>query len=329
MLHVTCFMTNLFEGKTVLVTGGVGFVGSHLCERLLREGARVVCFDNLSSGRMENIAAVSGHEHFLFVRGDVNERADLEKVFEGQRIDLVFHGAAIVGVQRVIEDPLAVLRDLDGLRAIFELSREHGIKKLVFASSSEAYGEPVTLPEREEGPLNVNARDPYALVKLIGENLCHIYWKKYGLPTTALRFFNVYGPRQESSAYGFVVGVFIRQVLAGKPPTIFGDGNQTRNFVYVDDNVEIITRALQTDAANGETVNVGSGPQTTIRELAERTIAIAGVNMKPVSLPEREIEIRYRSPDITKMQRLFGYTPQVTLDQGLRRTIASYRESMN
>jgi len=314
-----------FEGKTVLVTGGAGFIGSHLCERLIREGSRVVCFDDLSSGKMENIAGLREHDRFVFVQGDVNKRADLETVFQAHHIDLVFHGAAVLGVQRVIEDPLAVLRDLDGLRAIFELARAHGIKKLVFASSSEAYGEPVTLPEREEGPLNVNARDPYGLVKLIGENLCHIYWKKYSLPTTALRFFNVYGPRQESSAYGFVVGVFIRQVLAGQPPTIFGDGNQTRNFVYIDDNIEIVTRALASETANGETVNVGSGPQTTIRELAECTIVIAGANMKPVYLSEREIEIRYRSPDITKMQKLFGYVPQVSLDDGLRRTIEWYR----
>lgn len=314
-----------FEGKTVLVTGGAGFIGSHFCDRLLREGARVICFDNLSSGRKENIAVLEGNHNFIFVQGDVNRREDLEKVFKEQRIDLVFHGAAVVGVQRVIEDPLVVLRDLDGLRAIFELSHEHGVKKLVFASSSEAYGEPVTLPEREDGPLNVNAHDPYALVKLIGENLCHIYWTKYGLPTTALRFFNVYGPRQESSAYGFVVGVFIQQVLEGKPPTIFGDGNQTRNFVYIDDNIEIVTRALGSVTANGETVNVGSGPQTTIRELAERTVAIAGANFAPVYLPNREIEIRYRSPDITKMQRLFGHTPQVTLEEGLKKTIEWYK----
>lgn len=313
-----------FEGKTVLVTGGAGFIGSHFCDRLLREGARVICFDSLSTGRMENLSEAQRNGNFVFVKGDVNERADLEAMFREYPIDFVFHGAAVVGVQRVIEDPLVVLRDLDGLRTIFELSRAHGVKKLVFASSSEAYGEPVTLPEREEGPLNVNAHDPYALVKLIGENLCHIYWQKYGLPTTALRFFNVYGPRQESSAYGFVVGVFIRQVLAGKPPTIFGDGNQTRNFVYIDDNIEIVTRALQSESANGETVNVGSGPQTTIRELAERTIAIAGANMKPEYLPQREIEIRYRSPDITKMQRLFGHVPQVSLDEGLRRTIEWY-----
>lgn len=322
-------MYEKLKNATVFVTGGAGFIGSHLARRLLELGANVVAFDNLSTGKKENLAECLEFPNFDFFQGDVNVREQVAHVFNHEKFDYVFHGAAVVGVKRVEEDPLAVLRDIDGIRNILELAREQGVKKVVFCSSSEAYGEPQTLPEREDGPINPNPRDPYALTKLHGENLIRIYAEKMGLPGSSLRYFNVYGPRQESSAYGFVTGIFIDQVLQEQNPTIFGDGLQTRDFVYIDDNVEANIRAMISEnTGRGEVINVGSGRQTTILDLAEKVIIISGKNPNPVFLPERKIEIRYRAPDITKMRTLLEFTPQVSLDEGLRRTYEWYKNKI-
>lgn len=317
----------MLEGKTSLVTGGAGFIGSHLCERLLKGGSKVICFDNLSTGRESNIKHLEGgNGNFTFIKGDANSKEELAAVFSKFNIDYVFHYAAIVGVKRTIENPLEVLHDLTGIQNILELSRSAKVKKLVFSSSSEVYGNPLELPEREDGA--VNAKMPYAVVKLAGENLLAAYWEKYRLPTVALRFFNVYGPRQEGSDYGFVIGIFINQVLAGKSPTIFGDGTQTRDYVFVDDNVEAAVRAVFRDEANGQVINIGTGRPTTLVDLAERVIALTGnPNMKPEFLPPRNIEVMHRWPQISKMRSCLDFVPRVSLEEGLRRTYEAYSKS--
>lgn len=319
------FDASALNGRTVLVTGAAGFIGSHLTDRLLALGARVVAVDNLSTGNEANLADANTQDGFTFVRADVNRFEEVAQIFSTHKIDYVFHYAAFVGVKNVIERPLEVFKDIDGIKYLLALAHAHRVRKFVFASSSEAYGEPVELPEREDGVLNVNADDPYGLTKLVGENMVHNYWKRYGMAGTALRFFNVYGPRQNASAYGFVVGIFMRRALQGEPPVIFGDGKATRDFVYVDDNVEAGIRALLTDAANGKTLNVGSGRQTTVNELAEQIIALSGKAMVPVYEPERAIEVRYRCPDVTRMREALGFEPQVPLDVGLRRTYEWFR----
>lgn len=313
------------QGSTVLVTGAAGFIGSHLVDRLLALGARVVGVDNLSTGADENLADAHKHPEFMFIRADVNRFEEVAQIFSTHKIDYVFHYAALVGVRNVIERPLEVFKDIDGIKFLLALAHAHRVKKFVFASSSEAYGEPVELPEREDGILNVNADDPYGLTKLVGENMVHNYWKHYGMPGAALRFFNVYGPRQNASAYGFVVGIFMKRALAGEPPIIFGDGKATRDFVYISDNVEAGVRALLADAANGKTFNIGSGRQANILELAEKISALSGKNLAPVYEPQRAIEVRYRCPDVTRMRELLGFESQVPLDEGLRRTYEWFR----
>lgn len=315
-------MYDALKGARILVTGGAGFIGSHLVDRLLDLGAgRVIVLDNLLTGRRENLAHHESEERLTFLHGDANDRRTLESVFLFHQPQFVFHLAALVGVKRVEEQPLEVLKDIDGLRAIFELSHYHGAKKVLFTSSSEAYGEPVTLPSSEHGPLNANPRDPYALTKLIGENLVYHYWHKYGLPTTALRFFNVYGPRQESSGYGFVVGIFLDRALKGESPQIFGDGSSTRDFVFYKDNVECIVRAMVKDATNGETINIGKGKPTTIKELAELVLKLSGSDVAPEYVEPRKLEIKYRSPDTQKMEELLGMKAETPLEEGLKATM--------
>ena len=316
------------KNKTVLVTGGAGFIGSHLCDQLLEEGASAICFDNLSTGKKENFSQLEGKPGFSFINGDSNRLEDLEKVFKKQPIDYVFHYAAVLGVKRVLEHPLLVLPDIIGIETILKLAKEHGVKKVIYASSSEAYGHTAELPLREDNNKDLNNNQDnvhlYALVKLMGEKIMKVYNDKYGVPTCSLRFFNVFGPRQESSAYGFVVGVFIKQIIANLAPTIFGDGYQTRDFIYVKDNVRLGIKALLSDQTDGEVINIGVGRQTTILDLAEKLIRISGKELKLQLLPARNYEIKYRSPDVSKMERLLGEKIEDRLEDNLRITYQSY-----
>ncbi|MBI3074829.1 MAG: NAD-dependent epimerase/dehydratase family protein [Parcubacteria group bacterium] len=317
---------NQLKNKTVLITGAAGFIGSHLSGEILRRGARVVCFDDLSTGSRENLKDFLEKKNFVFTKGDANNLADLKKIFKKHKIDYVFHYAACVGVLRTLENPLRVLKDIDGIKNILELSRIHKVKKVIFSSSSEVYGEPVEIPEREDGHLN--AKLPYATVKLIGEHYMNSYYEKYGLPTCSLRFFNVYGPRQESSAYGFVTGVFIRQVLNGEPITIFGNGTQTRDFVFIEDNIAASLSALFSDKANGHVINIGTGRPVTILDLAEKIIALSCRKGKIEFLSPRT-DILHRFPDVKKMRAILAYTTKISLDDGLQETLRWYENNMN
>lgn len=312
------------SNKLFLVTGGSGFVGSHVCEALLEKGAFVVCVDNLSQSSRNNNSFLHNHPSFTFIEADCNRYEELKKIFTQYQFDYVFHYAAVVGVKRTQEDPLAVLEDIQGIKNIFELSHTHKVKKIVFASSSEVYGEPIELPEKEDGVLN--ARIPYAQVKLIGESYAQAYYHKHNLPTVSLRFFNVFGPRQESSDYGFVVGIFMKQAINGEPLTIVRDGSMTRNFVYVKDNVQASIEALLSERTNGESINIGTGKAITVRQLAEKVIQISGKKLSIVSIPPRNNhEILHREPDLEKLYSLVGYRPQYSLEEGLRETYDWYQ----
>src|SRR3990167_3197413 len=284
-------MFEQLKGKTVLVTGGAGFVGSHLARKLLENGARVIVLDNLSTGSESNIADLRVHKNFVFIKGDAN-----------------------------------ILTDIDGVRNVLEMSRKHGVKKVVFSSSSEVYGDPVEFPEREDGHLN--PKMPYAVVKLVGEKYLELYNQIYGLKTCSLRFFNIYGPRQDSSAYGFVVGIFIKQALAGEPLSVFGDGTQTRDFVYIDDNINASILALLSAETDGQVVNIGTGRPMTVLDLAESIIRVVGGDGLEIKfLPTRSGgEIRHRFPDVGKMRKLLHYQPKYTIEKGLQETISWYKQ---
>src|SRR3989338_8417742 len=317
--------------ERVLVTGGAGFIGSHLCEALLEKGYLVGCFDNFSTGRLDNI--ISLEEKFgygkckIFIRrGDVNNSSSpLRNLFYDLNPDYVFHYAATVGVKRVLEDPFASLQDIEGIKNILKLSLEYKVKKVIFASSSEVYGESPELPQKEDGILNPLLS--YGAVKLIGEYFCQAYYKKYDLPTCALRFFNVYGPRQEGSDYGFVVSIFLNQILRGEQPTVFGDGGQTRDFTYVSENIEAALLAMESEKANGQIFNVGTGKQTTILDLARKIIGISGNDLEPKFMPPRSgFEIMDRLLDVSKIKEILGFEPKINLNEGLMRTNDYFRK---
>ena len=316
------------KNASILVTGGAGFIGSHLCDELLTLGAKVVALDNLSTGREENLTQAKASDNFEFIKGDVNNFEELHQIFAKYKFDYIFHYAAVLGVKRVMEQPLLVLDDIVGTKNILSLAKEFAVKKVVFSSSSEAYGTlnelPLTEDNGKELAYQTHSTTLYALVKLIGEKMMKVYNDQYDVPTCSLRFFNVFGERQESSDYGFVVGVFIKKVLQNEPPIIYGTGYQTRDFIYVKDNVRLAIKALLSDQANGQVINIGLGRQTTILELAQKIINIGQKDLKPEFLPERGYEIKYRSPDITKMEKLLGDKIEDNLDENLKKIYQYY-----
>lgn len=304
-----------------LVTGGAGFIGSHLCEALLKAGHKVVCAD--INDKSSNLPALLKNEYFAFEKINANDYDQIKSLFYNEKYDYVFHYAAVVGVKKTEEQPEYVMNDVHGIENVLQLSCRTGVKKVVFSSSSEVYGNSVQSVQEEEG--HVNAKTPYSVTKLWGEQLLKTYHQKYGMPTTSLRFFNVYGPRQDSSDYGFVVGIFIKQALNNKPITIYGNGMQTRDFVYIDDNIEAALKVIDAPATNGEIINVGTGCPTTIRNLAKLTSKLAGSKSELAFLEGRKHDIKHRCPDVGKMIDLLKYNPETSLEEGLKKTIEWYK----
>lgn len=316
-------MKKKINGKTILVTGGAGFIGSHLSERLLELGAKVICFDNLSTGRISHIERQLEYDNFRFIQGDINKLKEISKVFKEFKIDYVFHYAAFVGVKRTQENPMKVLRDINGIENILELSRKNKIKKVVYSSSSEVYGELNSHAQKEDD--YPSPKHPYAVVKLVGETFCKMYTEDYALPTVSLRFFNVYGPRQEHTEYGFVTGIFMNQVIKGECPTVFNGGQMTRSFVYVADNVEASIRALVNDDLNGHCLNIGSHDHIKILDLAQMIVKISKKEIDPIFINgERAGEIMHRKPDLGKMISSLKYLPKYDLEKGLAHTYQWY-----
>jgi len=310
----------LFENRRVLVTGGAGFVGSNLVKRLLALKARVTVLDDLFTGRRENIPA----EGLTFVEGSVCDPAIVEKLIVGQEI--VFHAAArniVVSTRNPRED---FETNIGGTLNVLLAARAAKTPRVVYTSSTSVYGNPRYLPINEDDHLSLLT--PYAVSKLAGENYCIAFYESYGLPTTAVRYSNIFGPGQDpANPYCGVVAKFLESLFQGKPPMIHGDGNQTRDFTYVDDAVEATLLAGLSDRSIGEVFNVGTGVETRVNELAAALIKITGSNVLPGHTDRRDVDnIRRRVVNIEKTRRLLRWIPEVTLEEGLRRTVEWQRE---
>jgi nucleoside-diphosphate-sugar epimerase len=301
----------------VLVTGGAGNVGSSLVDRLVREpDIRVVVLDNLLTGSLDKLPPASTKD-FQFIRGDVNDSKLVGDVMRSEHFDYVFHYAAVVGVQRTLDNPVMVLNDIAGIRNILDTSRDSGVKRVFYSSSSEVYGEPVEFPQNEN-TTPLNSKLPYAVVKNVGEAFLRSYYKEYGLNYTILRFFNTYGPRQSDD---FVISRFITQAIEGKDITVYGAGNQSRTFCYIDDNIETTIRCLRENLIVNDTMNVGSDDEISIADLANLVIRITGSRSKVIFLPAlKEGDMSRRKPDNTKMRAILN-RPLLSLEEGIRRTI--------
>jgi UDP-glucuronate decarboxylase len=261
-------------------------------------------------------------DHALeFCRVDVNCREEIAEVFSRHSFDFVFHYAALVGVRRTLENPVRVLRDIEGIRNVLDLSRDGGVRRVYYSSSSEVYGEPVHIPQHEH-TTPLNSRLPYAVVKNVGEAFLRSYAAEFGLDYTVFRFFNTYGPGQSAD---FVVSRFIRAALEGTPLHIYGDGSQTRTFCYIDDNVEATLQALNGGTFRNDVVNIGSDRETTVRELAGEIIRLTGSSSEIIHLPPLdEGDMTRRKPDIARMKTLLGREP-VGLAEGLTQVITAFR----
>lgn len=308
--------------KTYLVTGGAGFIGSHIAEELVRRGERVRVLDNFITGKRENLASLAGLVEVI--EGDLRSLKTCRSACAG--VDFVLHQAALPSVPRSIEDPL-LAHDINvsGTLNLLWASLEARIQRFVSASSSSVYGDDLRLPQKEgnEGrPLS-----PYALTKLVGEKYCRIFHEIYGLETISLRYFNVFGPRQDPlSQYAAVIPLFITRMLAGQSPQIFGDGEQSRDFTPVANVVEANLLALDAPVeAVGSVFNIACGERTTVNALAGEICRLARASLEPVYAEPRPGEIRHSLADITRAKKLLGYEPVVSFLQGLKATVAWYR----
>lgn len=309
--------------KKVVVTGGAGFIGSHLSEELVRRGYHVIILDDLSTGKMENIEALLGNSNAEFVRGSVTDSALLHKLF--QNTCYVFHQAAIASVVRSIEDPKASHEvNINGTLNVLSAALDNGVKKVVYASSASVYGDTPSLPQKEDmlpGP-----QSPYAVTKLTGEYYCQVFHKVYGLPTVCLRYFNVFGPRQDAnSQYSAVIPLFITRALRSEPLAINGDGEQTRDFVFIKDVVK--ANILAAGSAAAGVFNIAQGESTSINRLAGLIIRLTGNDLEIVHRPPVTGDIRHSLADIS-LARTFGYEPEYSLDNGVRETIGSFQYGM-
>lgn len=308
---------------TYLVTGGAGFIGSNLVETLLKRGHSVRVIDNFSSGRRENLEPF--YRDITFFEQDITQYEDLEEALRGA--DYVLHQAALPSVPRSIADPVASFRSsVEGTVNVLEACRAVGVKRLVFASSSSIYGSNPELPKREAmkpAPLS-----PYAAGKLAAETYCQVYYKVYGLNTVSLRYFNVFGPRQDpNSQYAAVIPKFILSALQRKPLTIFGDGEQSRDFTYVSNVVDTNILAAESDAGAGEVFNLACGDRVTLNQMVAEIEGLIGESLTRQFDPPRPGDVPHSQADIEKIRNAFGYEPRVSFRQGIKITFDYFKDA--
>jgi UDP-glucose 4-epimerase len=307
--------------RLALVTGGAGFIGSHLVDRLARDGWRVRVLDDFSSGREANLAAAG--EAVELVRGDVCDAAALDRCARGAEV--IFHEAAVASVPRSVAEPVRTHEvNATGTLLVLEAARRAGVRRVVFAASSAAYGDSPALPKVETMP--PIPLSPYALQKWMAEAYCGLYAGLYGLETVALRYFNVFGPRQDpKSEYAAVIPRFVTACLAGEAPVVYGDGEQTRDFTFVEDAVEANVLAADAPGASGAMVNVAGGRRVSLNEILTLVAELTGTAVRPRYEPARAGDVRDSVADLARARAVLGFEPAVDLREGLRRTIESFR----
>jgi nucleoside-diphosphate-sugar epimerase len=309
----------------ILVTGGAGFIGSHIVERLVSDGHDVRVLDDFSTGRQENLAPVAGRIELC--EGDIRDFAAVCRAVQDRQV--VFHEAALCSVARSVENPGATNAvNIDGTLNVLLAAREKGARRVICASSSSVYGDDPALPKKEtQAPAPLS---PYAITKLAGELYCRNFYQLYGLETFALRYFNVFGPRQDpDSPYAAVIPSFINTLMLGKPPVIEGDGEQSRDFSYIDNVVEANLAAMRAGAGFGEVFNIACGQRTTVNELAGQLIKLLGVSVKPVHVKPRPGDVRHSLADISRAESVLSYRPRVDLATGLKHTVDWFRQRIS
>jgi UDP-glucose 4-epimerase len=300
-----------------LVTGGAGFIGSHLVRRLLADGGRVRVIDNLATGKRERLRDLEGA--IEFIEGDLADTSMCENALSG--VDCVLHQAAVPSVQRSIKNPIETNKaNITSTLNLLEGCRKHQVRRFVYASSSSAYGDTPVLPKREDMP--PNPLSPYALQKFVGERYCQLYFRLYGLETVSLRYFNVFGPSQDPySEYSAVIPKFATRLQRGESIVVYGNGEQSRDFTYVDNVVEANILALRAPRAAGSVINIGCGERITLNRLIKILEAILEAQATVDYQPARPGDVRDSLADISLAQDLLGYQPKVTVAEGLRRTV--------
>ena len=303
-----------------LVTGGAGFIGSHLSEELIRRGHSVRVADSLVTGKRSNIEHLPGVD---FLQGDLADLDVARRACDG--VDYVLHQAALPSVPRSVKDPVTSNRaNVDATLNVLVAARDAGVRRLVFAGSSSAYGNTLTLPKHEEMP--TSPLSPYALQKVVGEQYLQMFTALYQLETVTIRYFNVFGPRQDpSSPYSGVISLFATALLDNRAPTIYGDGEQSRDFTYVANVVDGVLRACEAQGASGRVINVATGHRISLNQLFETMRRLIGADVKPQYAEERAGDVRDSQADITRAHEILGYEPIVSFEEGLRRTVDSYR----
>jgi len=303
----------------VLVTGGAGFIGSNLTEALLEKGHRVRVLDNFSTGKRENLIFDEIYPLIDMMEGDIRDLPTCQKAMKD--IDYVFHEAALASVQRSVEDPLTSHSvNVEGTLNILLAAREEGVKRLIYASSSSVYGDTPTLPKREEMP--VNPLSPYALQKYIGEQYGRLFFELYGLETVSLRYFNIFGPKQDpNSIYSAVIPRFIDALVTGRSPVVFGDGEQSRDFTYIDNVVQANLLAMSAEHLNGEAINIAYGRRVSLNQLLDVLKEILESKISPIYQEPRAGDVRHSLADIQKGKEILHYEPQVGIEKGLKNTV--------
>jgi len=304
-----------------LITGGAGFIGSNIVERLVKDGEKVVVLDNLCEGKLENLSSVM--DKITFIKGDIRNEKDLNKALKG--VNFVLHQAALRSVPKSMERPLEYSDvNVTGTLKLLIKAKEHKVKRLVFASSSSVYGERDKFPERESD--SVNPISPYATTKLIGEYYCRLFSNSFGLETVSLRYFNVFGPRQSlDNQYAVVIPKFITCILNNESPPIYGDGLQERDFTFVANVIEANIRAAVTKDISGEIFNVACGNATSVLSIVDAVNAILGKNIKPVFKPKRQGDVRKTLADVTKLKRKLGIKTFIEFEKGLKRVLEWFK----